>query len=46
MSRHGKAERGMTRRELLRAGAAVTAGAAIGPFVHTPAISTQAVIPH
>jgi multiple sugar transport system substrate-binding protein len=36
MNPHGKAERGMTRRELLRAGAAVTAGAAIGPFVHTP----------
>ncbi|HSB82079.1 MAG TPA: sugar ABC transporter substrate-binding protein [Candidatus Methylomirabilis sp.] len=35
MSRLVTGERGMTRRDLLRAGAAVTAGAAIGPFVHT-----------
>jgi len=36
MSRHGYGSTGNDRRELLRAGAAVTAGAAMGPFVHTP----------
>ena len=28
--------RGMTRRDVLRLGATVAAGAAVGPFIHTP----------
>jgi multiple sugar transport system substrate-binding protein len=36
MSRKSKGESAITRREMLRLGAAVAAGAAVGPFVHTP----------
>jgi len=35
-SNQGLGARGMTRREILRAGAAAAAGAAVGPFVVTP----------